>query len=178
MRILNRLLVALLSLAIAGAGLLTAAEVLVARTSWPHDPPLVVPYDHWLRVLRPHTWDQTAVRLICIGVLIIGVLLVVAAATAQERRMPLVSAHPDVEMSTTRRALARALRKDASQVDGVATVSSRVSRRTARVVATIRIGDEGAVERELQSRLTERLESISLAGTPRLGVTVKTRRSR
>src|SRR5689334_16349291 len=107
MRIVNRVLVALLALAVAGAGLLTAAEVLVARTSWPQDPPLVVPYDTWLDHLRPYIWDDTTVRLGSVAAIVAGALLLAAAVLGRERRINLTPEQPDVEPSTSPRALAR-----------------------------------------------------------------------
>ena len=176
MRVVNRLLVALLSLAVAGAGLLTAAEVLVARTSWPHDPPLVVPYNDWLDHLRPYVWTDLTVRLGSIAAIVVGLLLVIAAIAGRERRVELTSERPDIEPSTSRRALARALRNDAAKVEGVASTRARVGRRRARVAATIRLGDTDVTEQALRTALTERLESISLVEPPKLGVKVTSRR--
>jgi hypothetical protein len=176
MRAVNRLVVALLSLVIAGAGLLAAAEVLVARTSWPHKPPLVVPYNSWLDYLRPHTWNETVVRLISIAAIVVGLLLVVAAIVGRERRVRMVSAHPDVDMSTSRRSLARTLRKEAGAVDGVGSATARVRKHTARISATARLGDPGEVEQRVRSTVTSRLGDIALVETPRLAVRVRAER--
>jgi len=177
MRSANRLIVALLALVIAGAGLLTAAEVLVARTSWPHDPPLVVPYDDWLRYLRPHTWDENVVRLICIGVIVLGVLLIVAAVLGREHRVALRSDSPDIHLSTSRGSLVRALRKDAAKVPGVEAASARIGRRHATVAATVRLADPDAVQEQLRTSLTERLTGMALTTAPGLTVRIKGRRS-
>ncbi len=173
MRAVNRLVVALLSLAIAGAGLLAAAEVLVARTSWPHKPPLVVPYNSWLDHLRPHIWNETVVRLGSIAAIVVGLLLIVAAVVGRERRVRMVSAHPDVEVSTSRRSLARTLRKEAGAVDGVGTAVARVRKHTATISATSGLHDTDELEQRLRGTVTSRLSDIALAETPRLVVRVR-----
>jgi len=176
MRIVNRVLVALLALAVAGAGLLTAAEVLVARTSWPQDPPLVVPYDTWLDHLRPYIWDDTTVRLGSIAAIVAGALLLAAALLGRERRINLTPEQPDVEPSTSPRALARALRNDAGRVEGVISARARIRHRRAKVAATIRIGDPAVTTRLLHESLTDRLEHISLTQPRKLAVKVTSRR--
>jgi uncharacterized protein DUF6286 len=173
MRAVNRLVVALLSLAIAGAGLLAAAEVLVAQTSWPHKPPLVVPYNSWLDYLRPHTWNETVVRLGSIAAIVVGLLLLVAAVVGRERRVQMISAHPDVDLSTSRRSLARTLRKEAGAVDGVGSATARVRKHTATISATARLGDPAEVEQRVRSTVTSRLGDIALAETPKLTVRVR-----
>lgn len=178
MRAVNRLIAAVFALAVAGAGLLTAAEVLVARTGWPHDPPLVVPYDRWLRTLRPHGWADTVVLLSCVGVAVLGVLLILAALVGREKRIRLSSEDPDLDMSTSPRSLSRALRNDARSVDGVGTASARVRQRKAKVTAEVRLGEPTAVEQELETTLSERLRTLSLATPPKLVVRVSAAKGR
>lgn len=161
MRAINRLLAAVLALAIAGAGVLIALEVLVARTGWPQEDPLVVPWDRWREDLRPHGWDETNVRLLCIAAIVLGLLLLIAALAARERRVQLTSADTDVDLSTSRSSLARALRKEATTVDGVGSAKAKIKRHSARVRARSRFGSGPNVREELQNHLQERLTSLS-----------------
>lgn len=161
MRAINRLLAAIVALAIAGAGVLIAIEVLVARTGWPQDDPLIVPWDRWRDDARPHSWDETTVRLICIAAIIVGLLLIISALSARERRVQLASSHPDIDLSTSRSSLARALRKEATTVDGVGSVKAKIKRHTARVRAHSRFGAGPNVYEDLQNHLQERLTALS-----------------
>lgn len=178
MRLVNRLLAAIIAAGIAAAGFLTAAEVLVARTGWPHDPPLVVPYDRWLSSLRPHAWDQPAVRIGCIGAIVVGLLLVGAAVFGRERRVRLLSDRPDVDTSTSYRSVERALRNEAAMIDAVTHTSAHVGRSTAKVDATIRLGDPRPVEERLHAAVHERISELAPVLPPRVTVSVHAVRSR
>lgn len=178
MRLVNRLLATIAAAAIAAAGFLTAAEVLVARTGWPHDPPLVVPYDRWLSDLRPHAWNQPAVRIGCIAAIVVGLLLVVAAVFGRERRVWLVSHRPDVEVSTSFRSVERALRNAAAMIDAVTQASAHLGRSTAKVDATIRLGDPRPIEERLHAAVHERISELAPVLPPRVTVSVHAVRRR
>lgn len=176
MRLVNRLLCALLALAVAGAGLLTAAEVVVARTNWPTDPPLVVPYDHWLTALQTHSWSAGIVLGAAIASVVLGLLLVAASISGRERRIALAATGPDTDASTSRRSVARALRHDAATVDGIGSAGARWRRRSAVVRAQVRLGDPAAIEAAVTDAATHRLTSLELAETPALSVRVSDER--
>ncbi|MGI9093703.1 MAG: DUF6286 domain-containing protein [Mycobacteriales bacterium] len=171
MRLINRLLAAVLALALAAAGGLAAAEVFVARTSWtPANPPLVVPYDRWLATLRDHHWNQTPVLLISIGAIVLGLLFIVAGLGGRERRIRLVSDSADVAASTSARSLRRVLRRDAATVDGVARARTRARAGRARVRVDVRLGEPSEVEAEIRDVVTARIGGLGLARQPALSV--------
>lgn len=170
MRIVNRLLAAILALAIAGAGLLTAVEVLVAQTGWA-TPPLLVPYDQWLTTLRAHTWKDTPVLLIAIGVIVVGLLLILAAAADRDRSLRMIFDRPEIHATTSRRSLARALEHEAAAVDGVGSAKAKV-RRKARVNAQIRIGDPDVISETLRTAIAARLRQLPLQNPPEVRIHV------
>lgn len=174
MRALSRLVSALLALAVAGAGGLTAAEVLIARVHWGWlpDPPLVVPYNTWLRELRAHNWSQDLPLWGSIGGIVVGLLLLLLAARSHERRVPLQSSAPDVHMTTSRRSLAHVLSTAAKQVEAVSDARASVGRTTARVRATLRLGDPDEVRERVRAAAQSRLDGLPLARRPRLVVSI------
>jgi hypothetical protein len=171
MRIVNRLLAAILALAIAGAGLLTAVEVLVAQTNWA-TPPLLVPYDQWLTTLLAHAWKDTPVLLISIGVIVVGLLLILAAAADRDRSLRMIFTRPEIHASTSRRSLARALENEAAAVDGVGSAKAKVRRRKARVNAQIRIGDPDVISETLRTAIAARLRQLPLQNPPEVRIHV------
>ncbi len=171
MRIVNRLLAAILALVIAGAGLLTAVEVLVAQTGWA-TPPLVVPYDQWLATLRAHNWNDTPVLLIAIGAIVVGLMLILAAAADRDRSVHMTSERREIHASTSRRSLARALQHEAASVDGVGSARAKVRRRKARVNAQVRIGDPDVIAEALRAAISGRLQKLPLQAPPAVRIHV------
>jgi Family of unknown function (DUF6286) len=173
-RAFNRLLCALLALAIAGAGGLTAAEVFIARVhwSWLPDPPLVVPYDTWLREFRAHEWSQRVVMIGSIAGIVGGLILILLGIFAIERRVQMTASRSEIDLSTSRRSLARFLDHDAQTVDGVAGAKVKVGRRTAKVRAAVRLGDPQEVRETLRGRLQDRLDDLPLVRRPTLSVRI------
>lgn len=174
MRALNRLVSALLALAVIGAGGLAAAEVFVARVHWGWLPgaPLVVPYDTWLKELRAHHWSDTIVLVGSIGGIVAGLVLLSLAASAKERRIQMDASHPEIDLSTSRRSLARVLAHDAEEIEGVGGASAGVRNKTAKVRARLRLGDPDEVREAVRARAQARLDSLPLRRRPKLSVDV------
>lgn len=171
MRAFNRIVAALFALAIVGAGGLTAAEVVVARTTWAHVP-LIVPYNDWLTTLKQHSWHQTYVVLISIGVLLVGLLLILASLRGGEKQIPLTADRDDVAASTSPRALARTLSNEAAMIDGIDSTSAKASRRKVKVRARVRLGEPTVVAPQVGDAVRARLAALPLAKPPRLSVKV------
>jgi hypothetical protein len=172
LRATNRIVSALLALSVVAAGALTAAEVVVARTGWPDDGPLVVPYDDWLATLRERTWDDVWVLLVCIGITLIGLLLILAAAAGGERRIPLHSGRSDIQMSISPASLARALTHHVSSIDGISDPRAAIGRRKAVLHAKARLGDPAALQSAVREQAQQRLDALPLEQPPQLTVRV------
>lgn len=172
LRAVNRIVSALLALGVVVAGVLTAMEVVVARTGWPEDGPLVVPYDDWLETLRDRTWDDVWVLLVCIGITLIGLLLILAAAAGGERRIPLRSERPDIQMSISPASLARAVTHGISSIDGISDPRAAIGRRRAVVQAKARLGDPAALQTAVREQAQQRIDALPLAEPPQLVVRV------
>lgn len=165
MRVLTRLVTALLGLALMVAGLGLALEVLLA---WNVHHPVLVPYDRWLSYARGHTWRDPAVRGTSLAVLVLGVLLLLLAL---RRRAPLVvpgAPRPAMTVTFARRPLESALGRLAVRTSGVEGVRVRVRRRTVAVSGKSLASDLKSAGGQLSASLHDGLERLPLASTPRV----------
>lgn len=177
MRILLRLLVALLGLAVAAAGLVLAVEV---GWDWwrPGHGSLLVPWHQWLARLRPLNWTSAPVRigsaLVALGGL---VLLLIAAGARQPRRLRLDGTSEHVTVVTSPRSLARLVGRAVRAQDGVSGATVTASRRRVRVQARSRLNTKEELVPRLTEAATDAVAGLPLPRTPRVSVTVSRRES-
>jgi hypothetical protein len=179
MRLANRVLAALLSLALVVLSVLLIAEVIADRTS--HHAAIV----HWRSAYNwaEHTtWDAGSVRVIC-GILILAglVLLVAELKPARVSRLPTdpAGAGADaVDTAYTRRGLAAAVRSAVTAVDGVRSSAVKMRRRRVRIAAVASARDRAAA-RSLRDPIAdaarERLAALRLRRPPSVAVRVSPR---
>ena len=180
MRIVNRLLAALLALGLIVGAVLVIIEIVAAVLG--HQPALV----HWQQsyAWANHTpWQQGSVRLAAATLLVLGLVLLIA-----ELKRPRVSRLPVAaqdagaldDVAFTRRGVAAALRAAVTDVDGILGATVRVKRHSVSVQAQAAAQDAAAA-RALKEPATAaaagRLAALELASPPRLSVRVS-RRSR
>jgi hypothetical protein len=178
MRLVNRVLAALLSLALLVAAVLLIATVVADRTSHQGIVHWRAAY-HWAMTT---TWDAGAIRVIC-GILI-GVGLVLLIAELKPAR---VSRHPAdpagagadaIDTAYTRRGLAAAIRSAVTAVDGVRNTSVKIKRRKVKIAATASAQDRAAA-RSLRDPITDavrqRLSALKLRRTFSVSVRVAPR---
>jgi Family of unknown function (DUF6286) len=175
MRLVNRLLAALLALGLATAGVLVVVEVIAARLDKPY---AVV---NWRRI---YDWGETtsltqgSVRVACIVTAVLGLLLLLAEV---KRRRPtrLAAASESIDAGYTRRGVATAIRQAVTDVDGINRAAVTVRRRRIRVQARTS-GVEPYTAESLQGPATEaaqsRLADLDLDREPRLKVQLSTQR--
>lgn len=177
MRVLERLLALLLAAAVAVGSLVLALEVLWAALG---KEPLLVPWQSTYARGNADAWDSAFVRLVAVGLLVAGLLLL--AAELKPRRTPrlqMTGSDPTVDAAVSRRSLRSALLVAAKQVDGISGARAKVSKRKAKVTATSRLGSAETAQGltgELEAVLRERLDSLQLARTPRLRARVTAKR--
>ncbi len=177
MRLANRLLGALLALAVMAGGVVLIVEVIASAAG--HRPALV-PWHTAYDWARRTTWAAGGVRVAC-GVLIaLGLILLIAELKpARVTRLvaePADAGGADIDTAYTRRGLAAAIRSAVVGVDGVRGASVTVRRRKVSVAATARARDRVAA-RGLQDPVTaaagERLTALRLRRPPSLSVRVR-----
>lgn len=174
MRLINRLLAALLSIALIVGGVLVLIEILadriVARPALIH---WHGAYD-WAARTR---WDQNSVRVTCIVIAVVGlILLLVELRRGKPARLPTVSDITDA--AYTRRAVAATVRSAVDGVDGITHTAVTVKRRKIKVAATT-AGRQRYTAQSLQEPVTDaarqRLDTLELSPAPALSVRIETR---
>ncbi len=170
MRILLRLLSPLLGLAVAALAGFVALEVIWAWVR-PADGPVALPWPAWRATLQEWTWTSTPVRLIAVGLIIAGLLLVGVAARSGRREVRLSNPAPEITVTTSPRSLARLVGNHVRALDHVASASVTASRRKVWVRAVSgRTADvaEPSITQAVQALLSE----LPLAQTPQVAVAV------
>ena len=174
MRLVNRLLAALLSLALIVAGVLVVVEVVAQRLG---RNPAVVDWPHLYDWARRTPWQQGSVRVACILLAVAGLLLL-AAELKRSKPDRLAVRSETTDAAYTRRGVAATVRSAVSDVDGINSASVSVSRRKVKVEATT-AGLQPFTAETLQEPATtaarQRLDTLELQDPPALSVHVSTR---
>lgn len=161
-------LVALVLLALCVLVVVACVQVLLGQ------PPLLPFTD--LNALAAGTTAGDPLFLVVSGlVALVGlVLLLVAVRPGTPTVLPLGTPQGTVGVDTgiTRRSLDRALTDAAHGVDGVEKAGARSRGRRATVTAQASFGEPGELREQVRAAVTERLEAIGPARTPRVKVTV------
>lgn len=180
MRLFNRLLAALLAVALIVVGVLLIIEVIADRTT--HDPAIV----HWHSAYEwagRTIWQAASVRVACIVLLAVGIVLLVA-----ELKRPRVSrlsiatnsegdADP-IDAAYTRRGVANTVRSAVTDVDGIRAAKVKVRRHSVRVQADASAQDKAAalaLKAPATSAAESRLTALRLKKSPSLAMHVRPR---
>jgi hypothetical protein len=178
-RLANRVLGALLSLAVIAAGGLLIVEIIAAQAG---HPPVLAPWPaayHWA---QRTSWAQGSIRGACGVLIVLG--LIVLIAELKPGRVTRLAAHPgeaatgDMDSGYTRRGVAAAVRTAAARVDGVRSASVTVRPRTVTVAATARGRDRAAardLEAPVATAVRDRLAALRLHRQPAVRVRVRPR---
>ena len=179
MRHANRVLAALLSLALIGGGVLLIIEVIADRVS--HRPAVVdwQPAYDWA---KRTTWNTSSVRVACVIVIVLGLVLLIAelkpARVSRLAADPAQAGAAGIDTAYTRRGLAAAIRSAVTGVDGVRAASVKVKRRKITVAATAAAQDKAAA-RSLRDPISaaarQRLTALKLRRMPSVAVRVTPR---
>ena len=174
MRLVNRLLAALLSLALIVAGVLVVVEVVAQRLG---RNPAVVDWPHLYDWARRTPWQQGSVRVACILLAVAGLLLL-AAELKRSKPDRLAVRSETTDAAYTRRGVAGTIRSAVSDIDGINSASVSVSRRKVKVAATTAGLQPFTAETLREPTIAtaqQRLDSLELQSPPALSVEVSTR---
>jgi hypothetical protein len=179
MRLANRVLAALLSLAVIAVGVLLIIEVIVGRV---HHRTAVVDWRPAYDWARRTTWNAGSVRVACVVLILIGlVLLLTELKPARVSRIaadPAQAGAAGIDAAYTRRGVAAAVRSAVAGVDGVRGASVKVKRRRVTVAATSAAQGK-ATARSLRDPISEaarqRLTALKLRRVPSVSVRVTPR---
>lgn len=174
MRLLNRLLAALLALALIAGSILLIIEVVADRL---HHRPAIVHWHHLYDWAKRTEWQQGSVRVGCIVLVVIGLALLIA-----ELKRPRVSrmavdndqdGTAEIDTAYTRRGVAATVRSAVTAVDGVNGARVKVGRRKLSVAATTAAKDETAVQAmrdAVSAAAQQRIDALRLRSAPSLSI--------
>ncbi|MDQ3643652.1 MAG: alkaline shock response membrane anchor protein AmaP [Actinomycetota bacterium] len=174
MRVANRVLAAVLALALFVGGLLIAVEIVVAgfdRRPW------VVPHDDWYTSARLRSWESAPPRWIFIGLAAAGLTLLISQL-ARRRATTLALAPGSVPADLGRRSLEKSLVRAASRVDGVSAAKAKIKNDKADVVASSNRRQTDDLGPAVTEALDRRMGALGLARPPAVRVKVNGRSSR
>lgn len=175
MLVLNRVLAALLALALFLGGLLAVVEIALAALDRPR---WLVPHPDWSEWLAGETFAHGVVRAVLIGLVVVGLLLLlVGLRRGKPGSIPLPARTDGVSVTASRRGIERSLATSARRAPGVRSARAKVGRRSVKVAATtaVRSGD---IREPVTAGVTGRLEELGLAGVLRPRITVSQEKSR
>lgn len=171
MRILNRVLAALLALGLFLGGLLVAAEIAIATLT--DRRPFLIPHDRWYSDLVEKPWRDQAIRLLFIALLAAGlVLLLLQLIRRKPLALSLQSNQPGVEVDVSRKSLEKALQRAAERVDGVANAKAKVGRSNARIRASSNQRIAPNIEQGVNAAASRVFQQLQLTSPPSLKVSV------
>lgn len=176
MRIANRLLAALLSLALIAAGVLLIIEVIADRVS---QRPAAVDWHPAYDWARRNTWNAGSVRVICVILILLGLVLLIAelkpARVSRLAAGPADGGAAGIDTAYTRRGLAAAVRTAVTRVDGVRGASVKVRQRKITVAATAAAQDKASarsLREPISAAARQRLTALELRQAPSVSVRV------
>jgi hypothetical protein len=176
MHVINRLLATVFSLALFLGGLLTAVNVVLVQLGRPS---FLVPTGQWSAWFRAQTFDAGIVRGVCAGLVLLGLLLLVAALRrGRPHALPLPSRTEGVRITASRKEVQHSLAATAGRVDGVQDAHVKAKRRKVRVKASTPLRDAGDLQQRVTTAISGRLGDLGLDGTLRPRVTVSSKGSR
>ncbi len=179
MRLANRVLAALLSLALIVVSVLLIAEVIADRTS--HRAVIVNWHTayHWA---QHTTWNAGSIQVISGILILVGLVLLIAelkpARVSRLAADPAEAGAGAIDTAYTRRGLAAAIRSAVTAVDGVRSTAVKVRRRKVKIAATASAQDRTAA-RSLRDPIADaarqRLAALKLRRPPSVSVRVAPR---
>lgn len=176
MPVLRRLLALVLAAALALAAVIALVEIVSAalgRPAW------IVAGGDWADRLRGYRWDDGAIRLVLSGVLLVGLLLLLAGLhRGRPAELPLTSTEPGVTVTASRRSVERVLAATARSIPGITSAKISSRRRSVRVDAWTRIREAGDLRDRVDAAVQERIDALGMSRPPRLTVRVRTEESR
>ncbi len=176
MRHANRVLAALLSLALMAAGVLLIIEVIADRVV---GHAAIVAWKSAYEWAGRTTWEAGGIRVACAILIVAGLVLLIAELKpARASRLP---ADPDqagaagIDTAYTRRSVAAAIRSAVTAIDGIRAASVKVRRRKITIKATA-VATDAAVAPRLREPVSaaarQRLAALNLHKPPEVAARV------
>ncbi len=176
MRAVNRVLSAVVALALLAGALLLVAEVVVAAVG---GDPWIVPYDRWYDEASRTSWDSVAVRLVAAVLVLVGLALLVAElAPRPPRWLPLADRPASPPAAIERRSVEGSVQRAVTGLDGVARARVRGDRRSAYIRVDSSRREPGELESKVRNAAADRLKELGLDEQLRVDIKVSAREGR
>jgi hypothetical protein len=160
-RTTNRIVSALLALALTVGGVVVAIEVVLAALD---REPWLLPHDGWYRSMRETSWEDRSARLAFLALAAAGLALVLLEVA--RRRAPALPMAPRSDGARTdldRRGLERWLATRLSDVEGATAVKAKIGTRSVDVAAQTPQRDVADVQQRLERAAQDHLNALDLA---------------
>ncbi|WP_460956041.1 DUF6286 domain-containing protein [Parasphingorhabdus pacifica] len=172
MRIVLRLITALLGLATATLGALLLTEVFWWWWSRPDSGGVVVSLRTVLSGLRGVSWGDVPVRVTAAGAVVVGLLLLLLAARSGRTEIRLHDPAPEVTVTTDPRSLARLVGHQVRAQDGVSAASVTARRTRVRVRVTSRFSELGDLHARVRRSVDDAIGELPMSRQPKVSVSV------
>lgn len=171
-----RVVSALLALVLLLGSLLAIVEIVAAALDRAY---ALVPYPEWTDWLRTHSWNDWIVNALLGGLVVFGLLLLLLALRrGKPASLALRSRTDGVEVTASRRSVEKSLAAAAARTTGIAGASASVSRRRARVDARTVARSDPGIREDVETAVSERLDSLGLERRMRTRVALTTEDTR
>jgi len=163
----NRLLGALVAVALVIAGLLIALEVAAAQLG--HEP-LLIDWSSWERRLRTTPWVDT--RPLMIAILAVTVILLLVELVPRRPHTLEVNDGEHLRVMVRRRHLENELAEMTARVDGITKAKVRINKKRLAVSAKTSRKDPSGLKQAITGAVGDELSRFSLAQAPPISVRV------
>jgi hypothetical protein len=177
MRIVNRLLALVVSLALIATSVVIIVEVIAERS---HASPVIIDWHTIQRWGTRNTWQATSVEVACVITLVAGLILLLPQLWRRRPNRLRLETEGPVEVRMSRKGVALTVRGAVTDVDGITSSRVRVKRRRIRVTAQSSTLDPDvarALEPQVEQAAADQLELLHLHSAPSLRVDVLHRRN-
>lgn len=175
MRATNRIVATVVALLLLAACVVTVVEIILAALG---KSPWIVHHIAVADDLHERTWRNGWVRVVGIGAIVVGFLLVlVAAKPSAPTDIALQSDDPGVALTVTRKSLESYVAGLAEAETGVDSSSARARQGRVGVSASTTLRDPGDLKERVQQSVASHLESLRLAKPVKTTVSIRSRES-
>ncbi len=175
MRATNRIVATVVALVLLAASAITVVEIILAALG---KSPWIVHHVAISDNLHERTWQNGWVRVVAVGAIVVGFLLVlVAFKRGAASDIPLQSDDPGVALTVTRKSLESYVAGLAEAEAGVDSSSAKARQGRVGVNASTTLRDPGDLKERVQHSVSVHLESLRLAQPVKTTVSIRSRES-
>jgi hypothetical protein len=176
MRIVNRLLALIVSLALIATSIVIIVEVIAERS---RAEPVIIDWHAIQRWAARNTWQATSVEVACAITLVAGLILLLPQLWRRRPNRLRLETEGPVQVAMSRKSVAVTVRGAVVDVEGITSSRVRVKRHRIRVTAQSSALDPDvarSLEPHVEQAATDQLKLLQLHSAPRMRVAVLNRR--